>query len=128
MKNNPIFKIYYLNGEIFEGNALEGDWKKINDNCMISKMEYYLGNVKITMAGYKEYNHLLECVALGQQGIQKIFLMGREEDRTFIVTFDLKTKQLTKEFKPYGEEYENQILSGWKDGDYKEPKTFMEKT
>lgn len=121
------FKLRNGKGTTVLGSGFEGDWKNIGDDFKITELEYTFGDIKITMTGYKQYNHLLECVALGAKGIVKIMLMGRTQDYTDIIGFDLKAKQLFRERKSIGEEYGKQILSGWKEGVLNEPQTKVER-
>ena len=117
------FTIHYDDFTTFVGNPLNSDWMKIDEEKKIAKLEYIFGSIKIDMCGYKQYNHLLECVAMGSQGIAKIFLMGREENRTEVVLIDLTKQSISKCYKELGSEYENQILTGWKEGELSEPNT-----
>ena len=119
------FKVLFDDNTVFIGKQLEGDWRKIPEDKKIIRLEYILGNHKIILTGYKQYNHLIEQVSFVVQKITNIFLMAREESRTFIITFNIKNKKITKRYVPIGKEYNNQILAGWKDGRYNQPKAYM---
>lgn len=109
------------------GNGFCGDWTKVDDNNKILRLTYVFGDIKVVMSGYKEYNHLLEYIALGVKGVTKIMLMGRDSEKTTIITFDLKTKKISKDIRYHGKEYGNQILSGWKNGELNTPETKVER-
>jgi len=117
------FKITYIDDTEFVGDQFKSDWKKIDESKKIAKLEYTLGAMKIVMSGYKQFNHLLECVSMGVKGITKIFLMGRKEDITEVIILDLATKSISKCSKEFGSEYGNQILAGWQEGKLDNPKT-----
>lgn len=117
--------IFYNDGTYFSGDPFNKDWVKVDDTKQITKFEYLLGNKCIIMSGFKQYNHLIEYVALGTKRVQKILLMGRKEDITVIIIFDLQNGKIYKLNKPYGEEYGKQILAGWKNGILNNPKVFF---
>ena len=119
------FTVFYNDDTQFTGDPFKSDWKKLDDTKQIIKLEYMLGNFCIVMQGFKQYNHLLECVALGVKKITKVLLMGRQEGDTLIIVFDLKSNKIYKQSKPYGEEYGKQILSGWYAGILNEPKAYF---
>jgi|SRR3972149_5807686 len=121
------FIIEYTDGTQFQGNPLESDWVKIDASKSIKKLTYTFGNSGVILEGYSEYNHLLECVALGQKGITAILLMGRMEDKTEIIIFDLKRNQLYKKITTKYEEYGNQILNGWQKGELNNPRAYFKK-
>jgi len=121
------FTVFYNDGTNFSGNPLKSEWKKIDDTKQIIKLEYILDKICITMEGYKQFNHLLECVAFGQKGIQKIFLMGRTNEQTEIIILDLKLNKIYKDFKPCYREYGEQILDGWQEGLLSTPKSSFKK-
>ena len=101
--NIPKFTVFYSDGTNFSGNPLTLDWIKIPVTQQIIQLHYLLGNQFVVMEGYKEYNHCKENLGLQARGITKFLLMGREEKRTLIITFDFIKKKLYKEYKNYGE-------------------------
>lgn len=117
------FIVTYEDNTQFSGNPLESEWKNIDQNKKIFKLEYILDKIYILLEGYKQYNHLIEYIALGQKGINKIFLMGRTNEETEIIVLDIRQNKIYKDFKPCYREYENQILSGWQDGILSIPKS-----
>lgn len=113
-----MFKAYFIDGTTFEGRSLpDSQWNEMPDKP-IEKLEYFFTNKKLIFEGYREYNHLFE----NKGGIgmpvkkTKLFLMGREENRTCIATFDLMERKLYLTYTHIGHEYSNQILGGWKKG------------
>jgi len=88
------FTILYDDNTTFSGNPLKRDWMKIDQTKKILKLEYVLNKTLIVLEGYKQYNHLLEFVALGQKGIQRILLMGRKNDDTDIIIIDLRKNKI----------------------------------
>ena len=121
------FTVFYADGTNFSGDPFKSEWMSIDVTKQIIKLEYVLGNSCVVMEGYRMYNHLLECVGLGQKGITRILLMGRTNDNTEIIVIDLKKNKIYKEFKPLYQEYGNQILNGWQKGMLTTPKSTMKK-
>ena len=121
------FTVLYSDGTHFSGDPLKSEWKNIDESKQIIKLQYILGNHCVVMEGYSQYNHTLECVGLGAKGVTRILLMGRKEEETEIVVFDLIKKNLYKEVKPKYQEYGNQILDGWQEGLINNPKSYFKK-
>jgi len=121
------FLITYTDGTVFEGDPFVGDWKKIDDTKQIAKLDYVLGNSCITMEGFKQYNHFKERLGMQVQGYSKVILMGRTEGNSLLIIFDLKTNQLYKVEKSFGEEYGKQILTGWQEGKLTTPQVRFKK-
>lgn len=117
------FNITYEDGTNFQGDPFKSEWNNIDQSKKIIKFEYVVGQLYLALEGYKQYNHLLEYTALGQQGLVKIFLMGRKEEITDIIVIDVKQNKIYKDEKPIYCEYGKQILSGWQEGILKEPKS-----
>lgn len=118
------FVVYYKDGSSFQGNPFQTDWKKVDPDKIVTKFEYYMPKFKITMEGYKQYNHLLECVGFGKTNINKIMLMGRKNEYTDIVIIDLKRNIVSQGERSYGKEYGNQILDGWVNGELNDPRIY----
>lgn len=121
------FTVFYEDGTNFSGNPLKSEWKKIDVTKKIIKLEYFAGDFCITMEGFRQYNHLLECVGFGNKGITKILLMGRTFEQTEIVVLDLQRHKIYKDFKPLYREYGEQILDGWQKGMLTTPKSSLKK-
>ena len=113
-----MYKLFLQDGEFF-GKSIDGSWNNI-PLVPILKMEYsYTLNRKLILSGYKEYNHLVEKIAIiGHQGevISKIFIMGRTDVNTDVFTIDLKTRLVSYKKVDIGQEYNGQVLRGWKEG------------
>ena len=120
MKNG--FKILYTDGTEVEGDSFEGDWKQLNVTKEIAKLQYVLGNSCVVMEGFKEYNHLKECVGLQVKGYTKVILMGRTNGKSLVIIFDLINNKIVKLEKPYGEEFGKQVLDGWRKGKLDNPR------
>lgn len=131
------FKLIFEDNTSFQGNSFEADWNKAPEK-IIKAMQFICtnpvfvkqlnGKTTLTFVGYKQYNHLVEHEGgFGTKPYSsKIFLMARQEENTFIVTFDLKNKTIFKKQVPHGMEYGKQILAGWKDGILaKDPKIIL---
>lgn len=121
------FTVFYNDGSQFSGVASKRDWDRIDVTKQIIKLQYLYGNSCVIMEGYDQYNHLREMIGLSQKGIVRILLMGRKEDTTDIIIFDLKNKNIYKEEKPLYEEYGKQILAGWQKGLLNNPKSYFKK-
>jgi len=112
------FKLYFEDNTIFEGKSIpKSDWSKAPDKKIIG-MEYTLGDQTRILEGYKQYNHLVENYAIigGGTGIRAVYLMGRTDNKTHIIIFDIQKKMILMKEVNYGEEYGKQILRGWKEG------------
>lgn len=110
------FIVTYTDGTKLEGDAFNGDWKKVDDTKQITKLEYVLGNCSAMMQGFKQYNHFKERLGGQVQGYSNVVLMGRTNGNTLLIIFDLLKNQIHKVEKAYGNEYGRQILNGWQDG------------
>ena len=121
------FTVFYDDGTNFSGDPFKSEWKKIDVTRQIIKLEYILSNFCVVMEGYRQYNHLLEYIAMGQKSISRILLMGRTFDNTEIIVFNLKTNKIYKEIKPLYREYGDQILNGWQKGMLMTPKSTFKK-
>ncbi len=121
------FLVTYTDGTTFEGDPFVGDWLKVDDTKQIAKLVYVLGNSCITIEGFKQYNHFKERLGMQIQGYKSIILMGRTGGNSLLIIFDLKTNQIYKVEKPYGEEYGKQILAGWQEGKLTAPQVRFKK-
>jgi len=114
-----MFKLTYEDGSDFNGKSIDGSWNKA-PNGKLSKLEYqYTYSKRLLLQGYKEYNHLVEKIAvIGKKEpiISRIFIMGRGEAYTDIFIIDLRTRNVTKTQSPIGQEYNGQVINGWKEG------------
>lgn len=124
--NKHNFRVYFKDGTIFYGNSFQGDWKRVDITKQIVSFYYVLGNKKVLMDGYKEYNHKIEKVSFQRSGITKILLMGRKENYSDIIMFDVKNMKICVKRTPIGSEYNGQILSDWKKGELDDPKYEIE--
>ncbi len=121
------FIILYTDGTQFEGDPFKREWNSIDDKKVIKKFMYQLGDNQIVMEGFKQYNHCIEKLGLQAKGISKIFLMGRREKDTLIITFDLKEGKILKKMVLHGKEYNDQIIDGWKEGELTKPNAYFKK-
>ncbi len=121
------FTILYTDNTVFIGNPFENDWMKIDNSKQIAKLQYMCGNSCVIMENYGQYNHFKEFLGYQKKGIARILLMGRKEDTTDIIIFDLKNKKIYKEEKPLYQEYGKQILAGWQKGLLNNPKSYFKK-
>jgi len=110
------FKLVFEDNTDFYGESLPKSTWNNAPNKSIEGFEYVMGKCKVVFKGFKEYNHLIENLGFVVKGTSKILLMARDVDKTFILTFNLINKKLYINVVSIGEEYEQQILSGWKTG------------
>lgn len=114
-----MFKIYFENDMEFTGKSVNGSWNEA-PQFPIKQLDYhYTYSTKLTLRGYKSYNHLVEKLGIiGQSSpvLSKILLMGRTETYTDIFIIDLRTRNVSTHKTEIGQEYNNQELTGWKDG------------
>jgi hypothetical protein len=70
------------------------------------------------LENYTQYNHLLENQAIvgGSHKICKVLVMARKAESTDIFCFDMKKKVFHRYVTEHGKEYNDMILTGWKDG------------
>ncbi len=121
------FTVFYNDGTQFSGDPMKHDWNLIDDTKQIIKLQYLYGNSCVIMENYGQYNHFKELLGLSRKGIARILLMGRKEDTTDIIIFDLKNKKIYKEEKPLYQEWGIQILAGWQRGLLNNPKSYFKK-
>lgn len=118
-----MYKLFLEEGE-FSGKSTDGSWNNIPDKNIL-RMEYsYTMTRKLILKGYKEYNHLVEKIAIigsKQEVISKIIICGRTNVNTDVFTIDLKTRVITHKRVDIGQEYNGQILRGWKNGVLNDP-------
>ena len=119
------FTVFYTDGTQFSGEPFKRDWSKIDSTKQIIKLEYMLGNACIIMEGYKQYNHLIEHIAIAgkKDRIEKIYLMGRTDGDTEIIILALREGKIYKQSKPCYQEYGKQLLAGWQKGKLDNPKS-----
>lgn len=113
-----MYKIFLTEGE-FSGKSTDGSWKKAPDVPIVKMEYYYTMTRKLVLQGYKEYNHLVEKMAIvgtNETILSKIFVMGRTETETHIFTIDLRSRRVSSSVVPIGQEYNGQVISGWKPG------------
>lgn len=123
---NNFFKLTYVDGDTFTGQLLKGnDWVRSPEKKIV-KLEYVLGNKKLTFEGFKQYVQVYEQVVFQSYGITQALVIGRTENYSLIFTFNFKTKQVTREKVMIGQEYRGMILSGWKEGELTIPKYRLE--
>lgn len=121
------FTVFYNDGTIFSGDPMKHDWDLVDVTKQIIKLQYLLGNSCVILEGYGAYNHFKEKIGYQKEGILRILLMGRKEDTTDIIIFDLKKNKIYKEETPIYKEYGNQILAGWQTGLLNNPKSYFKK-
>jgi hypothetical protein len=113
-ENNIIYNKGFKTLEDYLRNS---GWITIPDKPII-QIVYLIQNKVYKFANYEAYNHLIEKVNIvgGQIFFTKIFLMGKKDgivDRTII---DLRNNTITTDQKLFGQEYNNQPTTGWKQG------------
>lgn len=109
-----MLTVKFTSGEIAQGTA----WNSLPTQ-RISALKYRIGNKIVYLTGFEEYNHLVEKVAGFGKPPQttKIFLCGRWQGKTKVVTIDLTTKQITQKTTEIGQEYNGQVTTGWRSGE-----------
>lgn len=111
------YQLQYNDDTIFTGNSLNGDWNKA-PNKPIKRMLYFFDNKKFLLEKFKSYNHLVEKVSIlgKKEKITQVLLIGRKEEESKVIVIDFKRKKIFQEVVAIGKEYNNLILSGWKEG------------
>lgn len=113
-----MYKLFLQEG-IFTGKSIDGSWKTPLDTPILKMEYYYTMSRKLVLQGYKEYNHLVEKLAVigtGQEVLSKIIICGRTNVNTDVFTIDLKTRLISHKQVEIGQEYNRQELRGWKIG------------
>lgn len=130
-----IFRLSFDDNTQYSGGSFKGEWNKSPDK-IIKKLEFEFGNSYVCLKGYEEYNHLYERIAFQTSYVSKLFLMGREENRTIVIMYDFMKKEIFKRYVSVGHEYcvevtddegivielIPQLLQGWKQGKLNNPK------
>lgn len=113
----PTFTVEYTDGTSFTGESLRGDWYSIIKP--IKSLKFSFGKITTLLTDFKSYNHLVEKLAIvGKKGeiITKYLIMGRVENQTYIFEYDLKANRARKHIVAIGQEYNGQLITGWKNG------------
>lgn len=121
------FIIIFNDNTKFEGNGFPiSDWKNMPDK-LITEFIYIFANTAFILSNFKEYNHLLskQSVMFKTATINNIILIGRREKDSLVVNMNLKTGLITEKMTPYGEEWGQEKVTGWKKGELLTP--FYEK-
>ena len=106
--SKPQFQLNFIDNNTFLGNSLQGDWKLVQDTP-IERLTFNFAGIRLTLENYEEYNHVIEKISLMGKGnfINKILIIGRENDCANIFEFDLKNKRFQRNVLPIGQEYNN---------------------
>lgn len=121
------FKIIYLDTTEFIGNLFNKDWKKVFDYKGIKVITFAFGNKIIQMENFREYNLTMEIYArMGfKQRLNNITLVGRTDDKSILIIFDMNLKKIIKKEIDKYTEYGNFLSSTWKKGTiFGIPKTY----
>lgn len=113
----PKFTVEYSDGTSFTGESLIGDWNKVDKP--IHSMKFTFGGISVFLESFRSYNHLVERIAVvgaGSTAVTKFFIMGRLEKTCHIYEFDLKARKSLRKVSQIGQEYNGQVITGWKDG------------
>lgn len=113
----PNFEIKFENSTIFKGDSLKNEWSKLPE-LPIVEVIFICGKIILKLNAYKEYNHLVERISFMGKGekISKFLIMARKEKTTDIFEFNLQRNRVQRIEVPIGQEYNGQLLNGWKKG------------
>ena len=116
-----MYEITFVDGTSFINNSdslTNTRWNEIPDKEIIS-LKYKLLGRDIVAKEYEAYNHCVEHnykVLKGTETVGRVILMFKTEDKVERVIFDLIKKELYKDIVPFGKEYKDKSVSGWKKG------------
>ena len=87
-------------------------------NKPVKRFVYNFNGKNIVLENFKQYHHLVERYVKvgGKTVIPQILLIGRKENESHLVIINFKKKKVYKEVVELGKEYNNMIITGWKDG------------
>jgi hypothetical protein len=120
-KGLPMYKVTFEDGTEFDGGEPDISlWDQL-PNKPIKSILYWVNNRKFIFSDFEEYNHCVERVfgvTTNMQAISRAIIMGRVKKRVYQVIFDFRNKDfvVTRDVKPYGQEYNDKPLTGWKFG------------
>jgi hypothetical protein len=116
-----MYEIKFVDGTVFKylsDNLLETKWNEI-PNKPIYSLKYKLFGREIEAKEYEAYNHCVEQnynVLQGTASLGKVILMFKLGSSVERIIFDLIKKELYKDIVPFGQEYKNKAVTGWKLG------------
>lgn len=117
-----MYEVTFVDNTKFIGGSIEDSkWNLIPDNP-IEKIVYYVGQ-KFCLSGFEKYNHLVtKVITINPKTNQKaiayteLFLMGLRQNMVYTIIIDLNTRQVRRDAKYFGHEYNNRETTGWKIG------------
>jgi hypothetical protein len=117
MSKMSSYVVMFSDNLLWESESLKAEWNTM-PNKPIKEFAYSLGDKLITMAGYEEYNHLVEYVALTHEAtiVSRIMLLGKMGDKVDIISIDFNARNVSRHIAHYGEEYYGSKSTGWKPG------------
>ena len=124
------YKIQFIDDTWFSGGDYRKDskWNEIPDK-KIKQLVYIVGRKKITLSGFKAYNHIIEKTRLilkGREMITKVMIMALYKDTVYRLIFDLNKRKFSQDLIKLGREYNEKPTTGWKKGtDNTKPKVVV---
>lgn len=114
------YKITFTDGTTFKGEEpLNSKWNDMPEKA-IKKFEYFLNSKTIVFEGYEAYNHIVEHTKYVNKSLSstyKLMLMVKKGENVLIIKPYLIGKiEEYYDVKPFGQEYHNKPLKGWKQG------------
>jgi len=118
------YEVFYEDGSKFKGGDINNSRWNEQPLKPITKIIYYLPNKKIQLQGYNAYNHIVErAITLNSKILSIILmLMVKKGNDVLIVSYNLKNNKIDYDVKPFGKEYRNGTVTGWKEGLEGKPK------
>lgn len=116
---NNLISIKFNNGEIWSGGSIGNSCWASMPNLSIQKLTYTIFNKQYIFNNYLKYNHLLEKVYIFNQKelLTQCIIMGlKDNDLVEGYSFNLKTQQVIKFVRFFGQEYNGKPTYGWKEG------------
>jgi hypothetical protein len=113
-----MYTITFIDNTIFHGGSIErSNWNNM-PNKAIKKVEYFLLNHHVILENFESYNHLVEHRTLlnNNDTIIKTLLIGKTNDKVYMIIFDIIKKDVYLNIVDFGTEYFGKSTTGWKVG------------
>jgi hypothetical protein len=115
-----MYKVTFIDDTEFTGgDPKESLWDML-PNKQIKSILYWLSeDRKFSFTNFEEYNHCVERaygMTVKLDIVTKAIIMGRVKNRVYKIVFDFQTGTVAQDVKPYGKEYNDNALIGWKQG------------
>lgn len=123
---DSFYTVTFDDGSQFIGGTIhESKWNDMPDK-LVRQIKYSFGNKEFILKGFEAYNQLIERghILNGKHKktiITSIMIMGKVNQKVYLILFDFMSKKTSKLIVSFGEEYRGTSSTGWKKGKFSSP-------